>query len=80
MNHARTRFLKIPLSVLAAALLLAGCASTPAPPPQAAAPGAVDQRYVSTVERHALRTGAKVHWVNPPRNRDRRRAVDPIED
>ncbi|MCC5864418.1 MAG: hypothetical protein JJU31_04820 [Wenzhouxiangella sp.] len=80
MNHARTRFLQLPLSAVAAALLLAGCATTSTPPPQATDARSVDQRYVSTVERHALRTGAKVHWVNPPRTRDRRRGVDPFED
>lgn len=50
---------------LAAALsVLAGCASTPQPQVST-----IDGERVAAVERHALRTGVRVIWVNPPEKR-----------
>lgn len=50
--------------------LLSGCATYGPPagagPAHADASG-LDARYISRVERKALRHGLQVHWVHPPR-------------
>jgi len=51
------------------ALALSGCAgSRPAAEPVSV--GSDSARYMTIVERNAEKTGAEVHWVNPPKDDD----------
>jgi uncharacterized protein YcfL len=60
--------------IAAVALLLAGCAST-GTPPVAKSDHLLrhDSVYIAKVEQIARSRGVEVHWVNPPRERERRR-------
>ena len=68
MKNAR---LALP-ALLISALFLSACATT-GPGESAGHRDAVDYRYVNAVNREARRAGIEVHWVNPPRERDRRK-------
>jgi len=58
-------------------VFLSACATTPRNADDASSNrSAVDQRYVAAVNRQARRTGTQVYWVNPPREKDRRKPQD----
>ena len=65
------RFLTV-LTVVALALLGAGCASGTAGLVRADQAMKADALYVAKVEAIAKRRGVQVRWVNPPREADRR--------
>ncbi|MCK7593806.1 hypothetical protein [Pseudomarimonas salicorniae] len=61
------------IAALAAAGLLAGCASSGTARMDAGANAyKVDAQYVARVEAIARQRGVDVEWVNPPRTIDRR--------
>lgn len=67
---------KLPATVLLA-LIASGCATTPADPVSATGKqSVVDQQYVGAVNRQARRMGTRVVWINPPREKDRRKRED----
>jgi len=55
----------------AATLLLSACAGGSSSLAKRDAGYSTDAAYVSRVEAMARRRGVDVHWVNPPRERDR---------
>lgn len=58
--------------VTTAILLCAGCAAGNASYAKREDGMRTDSAYVAKVESIALKRGVEVHWVNPPRERDRR--------
>lgn len=65
------------LAILCAAFALSACATTPTD--QAGSSNKqsnIDHRYVAAVNRQARRVGTQVVWVNPPREKDRRKNDD----
>ena len=70
MNTARNT-----ITLAAASLLLAACASTPGiagNPGQGRSAQDVDAAYMEAVNRASRQAGVTVVWVNPPRPGDRK--------
>ena len=61
----------ISLAFLAAATL-AGCAGT-RPAAEPVTVGSDSLRYMQAVETAADKTGADVHWINPPKDEDKKK-------
>lgn len=59
------------LLTVAATVLLSACASGSASLTKSGHSSQADLAYVARVEQIARRRGVQVHWVNPPRDRDR---------
>ena len=58
--------MRLPLLLAIAALGFAGCASAPKPE-LATTDDGVDHARMVVIEQQALRSGARVFWMNPPR-------------